>query len=646
MRNLAAIRIVLALALGSLASPTLGVDAQHRALVLLLDASGSLVKTDPTDLRAEAARMLIATAPDGDRASVMAFAGDVLPLTQEWVAIDSQSRERLRDRAGQVPRNGRFTDHVAALDAAADLLERTPKEFRAQYKPTVVLFTDGVLDPDPARGGTKLRLASLPATLGRLKALDADVYAIGLGEADAQFLQQIAAATDGNSLTIRAPDEMLRAFWLLRERLSGALAILDQKNVTGTVSFEVPKWASGFSVAVLGRAVEGQALTGPTSKGCLSTAGRAYTVFRCERPTQGAWSVRLGSGKADVVVAATGDLNLNTILEPSELVAGELLRAATSIRAGDEVLRGLPSLADATATLAIGSTEIPLYDDGASGDEIAGDGKYSRMVRPPNAGTELLRWRLRGQRLDFKTSQQVSVVPAPVEAKVEEAQVSCFLSEGCTTNVTVKSLLKQRPVRLVAAGDWTFAPMVIAPGKDTKVRVTFVRPEQGSVERKGLVKVEGYERPSEVTVFVERLSFIGWLRHWWFITAPAFLVVVAAVGVALKPASNLGGRVKVSMVDGDKAAYVATHDMNRFSRKALAATDLMPGVFEAGRGFVLRSRRSGLGSASWLEPDTGNPAKVALGRSRSVALEPRKIGRGDSWTAIGVDGKTRRFEYT
>jgi uncharacterized protein (DUF58 family) len=51
-------------------------------VVLVMDSSGSMKKTDPQSLRIPAAKLFISLLKDGDRASVISFSGDIRTFTE------------------------------------------------------------------------------------------------------------------------------------------------------------------------------------------------------------------------------------------------------------------------------------------------------------------------------------------------------------------------------------------------------------------------------------------------------------------------------------------------------------------------------------------------------------------------------------
>ena len=147
----AAILILTLLLVGSCAFPAQAAAASTRetlAVVLAIDASGSMRHTDPYRLRETAARMFIDLLSPEDYLGIITFDHEVqvvLPLQQAGAAPEKAVfKERLS--SALQPRGN--TDFTIALEAACKELLKGAAE---GARPVVVLLTDGEPDPDPRR---------------------------------------------------------------------------------------------------------------------------------------------------------------------------------------------------------------------------------------------------------------------------------------------------------------------------------------------------------------------------------------------------------------------------------------------------------------------------------------------------------------
>jgi hypothetical protein len=616
----------------------------HRATLILLDASGSLHQTDPGDLRTEAARLFIDATSDGDKVQILSFAGETTALTGGWIDIGQPSRPALRDALARVPRNGRYTDHAAALESAASMFEAAGPAFRAQYAPTVLLFTDGMLDPDPRIGTRAQRSAALDRAVERLRSAGAAVYGVALGASDTEILTRAADRTGGQLVAVQGPEGLLRSFWHLRERFSASYAITEAKRATGTVDLDVPDWATSVTVAVLGATHSGDDVR-VSGLDCERSAGAAYAFLRCPHPVAGKAKIEVRGAPAEVLVSATGDVHAVLEIEPVQAVVGEPLNVSVSVRGRDRVLGGMPFLKSAVVTAEFEGAKIPLYDDGAAGDRRAGDGVFSRTVRPTTGGSRRLSARISGDTFALEAARDLEVLQAPVELVASWSEVACLTDGGCTAKIGLRNHLKTSALRVRGTGAGRFEPLLVPAGETAWTKARFQPPISGAVDAPLRIAVEGYQAEVIRPAVVRRLTTVGWLLQYWFISFPLLFVVGVGVTLVTRPVQALRERIRVhSMRDGVPEILIQV-DLGRLRQREVTSAQLVPNAFRADYGFTLASiRKFPLGSSVELRPTGQAETHFGLGKRRIALRGPRLVARGDVWETIGSDGCRYRFE--
>lgn len=146
-------------------------------VVLVADQSTSMwgcdgIGTDPELLRVDAARLFI-TALGADssaryRLALLHFGGEVAPVAPLTDLADAAAREALLAAASQ-PQPMRWTDHLLALQAAAQVLAETGEPGSRRL---IVLLTDGEPAPNPAVYGRPYATAEY---LGELQGVAAEL---------------------------------------------------------------------------------------------------------------------------------------------------------------------------------------------------------------------------------------------------------------------------------------------------------------------------------------------------------------------------------------------------------------------------------------------------------------------------------------
>lgn len=398
-------------------------------ILLLMDSSGSMKKTDPRNYRIAAARLFISLLGKDDRVGIVSFgdaAKTVLPLT----ATDPAHRTLLFGAAGKIT-SSELTTHIhEGVKLGVKELAASTKKNRV-----LLLMSDGKL----ALGSKEKEAAALQelsGLIGELAQSGVRLYAIAFTEqSDMALLEDMAKATGGFS-RLAVEDKDLHVIFT---------SIFEKIKSPDTVPLE------GDSFAIDKAITEALVLitkTPGTSTTLLDPAGKKYTPAHFARnmqwheaklfdmitiaaPAVGRWKVNLSTKEGNKIFVVT-DLQLKSTFDKSYVNKGDRLRIAAWLEkdasplAEPDLLKQVsfsvevagPASADGKAT------RVPLQDTGQGGDEKAGDGAYAGELFIESAGEYTLRLIAEGAAFKREKVFQFKAAepPAPAAAPQPPAQ--------------------------------------------------------------------------------------------------------------------------------------------------------------------------------------------------------------------------------
>ena len=187
-----------------LVSPAWATQKQ-RTIIIALDQSGSMLRSDPDRLRVEAAGLLAATENPNDQVGVIAF-GDCAHWLQRPIARD-RFQFPLLDKIGSSDAHTAFSPVLSSVE---DYLVGQPASFFQDNDISLVLLTDGRSDPTNhlADEDRSRALSMAGENAWRLK-----IYTIGLGnDLDLDFLDHLARTSNGFSIHAASASDLPEAF--------------------------------------------------------------------------------------------------------------------------------------------------------------------------------------------------------------------------------------------------------------------------------------------------------------------------------------------------------------------------------------------------------------------------------------------------
>ncbi|MDQ7790665.1 MAG: VWA domain-containing protein [Clostridia bacterium] len=186
-------------------------DAPQNAVVLVMDASGSMVQNDPNRVRVTAAQRTLDFLHDMDRLALIEFASAPRVIVPLRPIGSAGKREEMHTLIEQVGQQG-ATDILGGLRSAHHQLTGAPAD-ACKY---VILFSDGESDVPgitDTSAGRQRYLTETEDLLARYQDQGWAVHCIAFHETNAgRELENIAAKTGGEYQFISGPDELKNIF--------------------------------------------------------------------------------------------------------------------------------------------------------------------------------------------------------------------------------------------------------------------------------------------------------------------------------------------------------------------------------------------------------------------------------------------------
>lgn len=395
--------------------------------VLVLDASGSMLLTDPQLLRLQGAKLFTQFLGKDDRLAVVGFSRDakVLRPLEAFNAEQSEKTAKIIDSIGS---QGEFTDLLSGIKAAKELLDSSARE---NARRIIVVLSDGKMEPDPSVGSSEARTAELVnGVLPELKANETKIYTLAFSDqADTALLAEMSGATDGLNWFTPTSEK-------IHESFANLFLVVKKPQV-------VPLTSKGFklddeideatfyinkeeSPDVMIVSPDGEELSSLSSRpGLRWFSGQKFEVVTITNPAPGDWQVK-GVTSTDGFATVLTDLQL-IAQWPSTLRVDEPVVLEARLFDSQKPV-ALPEMSGVvkfgfqitpTDKISEPIRRSPLFDDGTQGDKIEGDGVLSHEVSIETPGEYVLSVVAKGP--TFQRTQQIPfrVKPRLITLRIE-----------------------------------------------------------------------------------------------------------------------------------------------------------------------------------------------------------------------------------
>ena len=191
----AAVIILIAAAVVFASDSSYSGDKGSMDVVLVMDSSGSMKKTDPLSLRIPAAKLFISLIGEKDRAGVISFSERSYPII-DLTPVDSENnKDKIFKAIEKISSNGLYTNLHDALNKGIDLL---PENQKAESNQIIILMSDGMMDVGDPDEDKKLVDKIKNELTAILEDRGIRVYTIAFTEqSDRKLLEKISKQTGG-----------------------------------------------------------------------------------------------------------------------------------------------------------------------------------------------------------------------------------------------------------------------------------------------------------------------------------------------------------------------------------------------------------------------------------------------------------------
>lgn len=282
---------------------------------VVIDISGSMKKTDPTNLRKPAVDLLVRLLPDESKAGIWTFGQSVNMLVPHRL-VDPQWRTEGASKANTISSVALFTNIGGALEAATEDHAVPSTEFQRN----VILLTDGVVDiSKEAVINLNERKRILTELLPRLKESDYRIHTIALSaDADQELMKKLSIATDGIFEVADTADELMSTFLRIFDQAVPAERVPLDEN-----GFLVDSSIQEFTALIFRRAeVPASVIVAPDGKEYSATDSSnnlkwystdKYDLITVEQPLAGQWKVKTEMAPGSRVTVVS---NLQLVVAP------------------------------------------------------------------------------------------------------------------------------------------------------------------------------------------------------------------------------------------------------------------------------------------------------------------------------------------
>ena len=364
--------------------------------VIIVDTSRSMLRNDPQKLRMQAARTFTRFLGSGDRVAIFRFDRDTAPV-MSFTEVQPSNEETIDKAIDSLPADGGFTDLEAPLATALGYFAQSG---RKDVKRTVLLISDGMMDPPESKGTPgDLTKKALEEDLEGFKEQGIKLYTISISEeADRELLNKFAQTTGGVHLYAEDSGSVHRF-------LSNLFLTLKRPQV-------IPLEGEGFDVDASAEEVtlyieRAEGKKGEVEPGIvvIDPKGNEYSsstiplgmkwfhsdlvdVITVAKPTVGKWIVKGIKPGSNGFATLFSDLRLDAHWPDTNIRLGDSVQIYARLIDGKNELKGgaIKDLIFFTFKIFNSKTgdlflSGELNDKGESGDSTADDGIYSATLK-------------------------------------------------------------------------------------------------------------------------------------------------------------------------------------------------------------------------------------------------------------------------
>lgn len=298
---------------------------------VIIDISGSMKQNDPDNLRIPALNLIVEMIPQGARAGVWTF-GQWVNMLIPPATVDAKWRENAKQSAKEINSYGLRTNIGQAMEQATWQFERD-----GEYEQHTILLTDGLVDiaadndPQQQTKNAAERQRIITEILKQYKDLGVKIHSIGLSNnADKVLLDKLALETDGSSVIVNSPEELVKAFLKAFEKAAPEVA--EQVPLSNDNTFDIDTSVEEFTALVFRKkGTPALQLTSPSGavisqiksiENARWFGESVYDLVTITQPEAGTWKIEADLDP-DNRVTVVSDLKMEIKNLPNSLFPGQ-----------------------------------------------------------------------------------------------------------------------------------------------------------------------------------------------------------------------------------------------------------------------------------------------------------------------------------
>jgi hypothetical protein len=300
-------------------------DARNMDVVLVIDSSGSMQKTDPLSLRVPAAKLFISLLAGSDRAGIVSFSDKGSVLSDLEYVNSPENKEKLFSAADRISADGLYTNLFEAFNTGYAALSLHKESGREKI---LILLSDGIMDVGNLDQDKRLTDTLANTLTETLRKENIRVYSIAFTEhSDKKLLEKISKRTKGFYNTALTDRDFHGVFTSIFESLKSPEMVPMNEN-----SFIIDSSIEELTIV----ATKGDPDTeiqiispdGDTYSSNHKYSGVGWFVSEnfdmvtVQKPLEGKWEILFSTGESNKVYVIT-DLKLRSDFDQMYAIFGE-----------------------------------------------------------------------------------------------------------------------------------------------------------------------------------------------------------------------------------------------------------------------------------------------------------------------------------
>ncbi|MFY0640956.1 MAG: VWA domain-containing protein [Bermanella sp.] len=356
---------------------------------VIIDISGSMKQNDPDNLRIPALNLIVEMIPEGARAGVWTF-GQWVNMLIPPAIVNKQWRDTAKQSAKEINSYGLRTNIGQAMEQATWQFERDGK-----YEQHAILLTDGLVDiagdsdPQQQAKNTAERQRIITKILKQYKDLGVKIHSIGLSNnADKVLLDKLALETDGTSIIVNSPEELVKAFLKAFEKAAPEVA--EQVPLSSDNTFDIDASVEEFTALVFRKkGTPALQLTSPSGavisqiksiENARWFGESVYDLVTITKPEAGTWKIE-AELDPDNRVTVVSDLKMEIKNLPNSLFPGQQVDFEVYLHEDGNVINNPDFLKlmtfEMTMTAESGRSGTKVISDP---ENLPADGRYKESI--------------------------------------------------------------------------------------------------------------------------------------------------------------------------------------------------------------------------------------------------------------------------